>query len=442
MALGNSILFAESSSEYAATSCFILGKYIKNFFIPYPLVYFYGYNQIPVTTFTNWKVILSIVLYLLLFAWAFMSLFYAKNKAMFFAIMFYLFNIALFSHLVVTLPDTMSDRYLFMPSVGLCIFTVLAIGQLFKCSFKVPEIKTEQKETISISSAVNMAKAGKKKRKQKTKNKKTKENNFKLIRNYQTYIYVLPIVLICSVLAVMTYERNKAWKNESTLFSTDMPHLENCARANYYYGNTRYRAYPDAATTREQDKLKEEMLYHFKKAIDITDKSFYAFWHLSRAYMNFAMYDEAYEILQKGYNIYPDEFKSHHLMGMYFYYTQDYETAIEWFEKAKELAIKNQDNYFYLAWSNYKNGEPEKGISIMEKAVESQPEYEGFYNVLGDMYFDYGEFDKGIAALEKLIEMKSDFAPAYHKLINELRDLGQDSKADTYYQKGVENGVF
>ena len=214
-------------------------------------------------------------------------------------------------------------------------------------------------------------------------------------------------LLLCIVLSAMTFDRNKAWKNEATLFSTDMPYLENCARANYYYGNMKYRAYPSAANPTEQDKLKNEMLYRFNKSIEITDNSFYAFWHLTRAYMNFAMYDEAYQTLQKAYKIYPDEFKTHHLMGMYYYYTQDYETAIDWFEKGKKMAIKNQENYYYLAWSYYKNGEAETAIEIMLKAIEIQPEYEGFYNVLSDLYTDYGETEKAVIALEKITDIKN-----------------------------------
>ena len=91
-------------------------------------MYYYGYNQIPLTDWKDLRVYFSILIHLLMLGLAWV--FFQSQRILSFALLFYLLAIAPFSHFFVALPDTMADRFMFTPSLGLCILTVAALNAL------------------------------------------------------------------------------------------------------------------------------------------------------------------------------------------------------------------------------------------------------------------------------------------------------------------------
>lgn len=83
-AVGRETLFIENplveSPNFGATlasAFYWLSHYVRLLIVPYPMAFYYGYNQLPVTTFANPVAVLSLLLHLFLLGYAVYSL---KNR--------------------------------------------------------------------------------------------------------------------------------------------------------------------------------------------------------------------------------------------------------------------------------------------------------------------------------------------------------------------------
>ncbi len=404
--LNNSFFHVYTYPKRMALSFKVLGQYAKNFLLPYPLVYFYGYSQIPLTNFGDWQVILSLILHLLLVFYVLWGLTKTGlHRLGSYTALFYLVSILLCSQLVVYMPDTMADRFYFTPSIAACLAILLLLAGLF-----------------GVNTAINSIS-------EKTKKQAPLKSNS-----------LLTVVLIMAgVYALLTINRNKVWQSNEVLFAADMPHLKNCAKAHYYYGSSLYKKFKNASKE-EQEQLKEPMLYHLQKSTEISDKSYYGYIHLIRAYLGLSKKEEAFAALQRVTALYPNELKSNQLMGMYYYYEKDFDQAIKYLLKAHQKAPKSTEHYFYLAWSYVNNGQTENALLLLEEGSELLPKYEGFYNVMSDIYLREQSYGKAIEALQKLLKINDNFQPAYLKIIDAYHALGEETNAAKYLKLARQKG--
>ncbi len=186
--MDNPYLLATTEQKYA-TIFLILLKYLKLFFIPYPLSYDYGYNEIPYTTFGDCRVLLSISIHIGLIVVCFFS--FKKNPIYAWCILFHLCGIFIVSNFVINIGAPMGERFLYQSSFFLLIALVAVLSNLFK------EISSFQ---------VRAAIAG---------------------------VILLPILLLSFK---VTHARNKVWLVGTTLGLTDVKTVPNSARALAYAG--------------------------------------------------------------------------------------------------------------------------------------------------------------------------------------------------------------
>ncbi|MEL7124509.1 MAG: tetratricopeptide repeat protein, partial [Bacteroidota bacterium] len=161
-----------TAGEKLATIFFTLGKYLLLLFFPHPLSHDYYPRQIDVMTFGNGMVILSLLVYIALGVYALLGI--KKKDPISFAIIYFLATLSIVSNIVFPVGTNMSERFLFMPSVGFC----MAIGVLA----------------------------------------------FRLC-NKGTSFQLLPVYLIVAIslfFSVKTITRNFIWKNNYTLFTNDV----------------------------------------------------------------------------------------------------------------------------------------------------------------------------------------------------------------------------
>ncbi len=116
--LSNPYLYA-TPTQVKATEWFVMGKYIKLLFLPYPLSSDYSYYQITYHNFSDMSVIFSILFYLGIVIWGIRL--FLKKDVLSFAILFFLFNIFMISNFVIDIGATMGERLVFHSSLGLVI---------------------------------------------------------------------------------------------------------------------------------------------------------------------------------------------------------------------------------------------------------------------------------------------------------------------------------
>jgi len=114
--------------ERYATIMFTLGKYVNLLFYPHPLTHDYYPRHVEVMNFGNATVLLSVVMYLTMIIGAFMFL--KKNKIASFSILYFIITLSIVSNIVFPIGTNMSERFMFMPSIGFALFIAAMISKL------------------------------------------------------------------------------------------------------------------------------------------------------------------------------------------------------------------------------------------------------------------------------------------------------------------------
>lgn len=401
--LGNSFFYTSVLSTKLANAFTVLVLYLKNFFYPVTLLYYYGYNQIPVASWHEPLVIFSFLFHLAALGFAIV---YAKKYCeISFGIFYYFITISIYTHLFRTLSDTMADRFLFMPSLGLSILLVFTISSLLKIN--LGPLKAEML----------------------WKNDKT-EPRFTSMR----YI-VLVIILL---LSIKTFTHNKVWKNEETLVMSDMPRLENCSRANGYYADILRKKMASG-----YDRVMEtEMIARYKKSYHISKEAYYSYLGLATYFCGAKRFEEGIVVLDSMIRIYPDQADPNFYLGQAYYQTQQYKKALPYLEKSIELAPEVESSYVTTALAFSKNGEPEKALSTLNTAKKKFGESFFNYEAMSTVYFEQGDMDNATKASLQLLKLGGDAQLIYSSIIGRYQVKKQDSLAARYYKEALSKGLF
>lgn len=105
--------------EWSATNLFSLGYYIKLLLFPYPLTHDYYPRQIGIMNWSDWEVYLSLLIHLALLS--VLVLYKRLDNIYRFSILYYLLSISIVSNIFFPIGTNLSERFLYMPSLGFCI---------------------------------------------------------------------------------------------------------------------------------------------------------------------------------------------------------------------------------------------------------------------------------------------------------------------------------
>ena len=98
------------------TAIKVLGEYLRILLWPAHLSADYSYNQIPLSTWTDLKTILALLIWIAVAAAALFS--YRRARPVFFFIAFFAVTMAPVSNLVILVGSIMAERFLYLPSIG------------------------------------------------------------------------------------------------------------------------------------------------------------------------------------------------------------------------------------------------------------------------------------------------------------------------------------
>jgi len=114
--------------ERYATIMYTLGKYLNLLFYPHPLTHDYYPRHVEVMTWGNATVIFSLIMYLVMTIGGIMYL--KKNKLVSFSILYFLITLSIVSNIVFPIGTNMSERFMFMPSIGFALFIAAMLSKL------------------------------------------------------------------------------------------------------------------------------------------------------------------------------------------------------------------------------------------------------------------------------------------------------------------------
>jgi tetratricopeptide (TPR) repeat protein len=310
-------------------------------------------------TFGDWQVLLSIAVYIGLIA---LILRGVKNRSLIsFGIAFFLITLSIVSNIVFPVGTNMAERFMFMPSLGFCLVAAVLLANL------------AQK---GIEKGVNSQCLG-------------------------------MIVVIVALFSLKTFTRNPVWKDNYTIFTTDIETSPNSAKL--------------------QTSVGGEMIEHFKSSTNEVEKK--------------AKITEAIGHLQKALEIHPTFKNPYLLMGNGYFYLEDFDKALDSYNKGLKLDpnfkdIKTNLGLVYREGGKtigQKQGNLPKSIEFLSKAVEIDPTDVAAMSYLGTAYGMSNQPQNLIDVLTKALAIRYDRQDAINISVA-YRQLGNVAKAVEYEQ--------
>ncbi|MBQ1606783.1 MAG: DUF1736 domain-containing protein, partial [Bacteroidales bacterium] len=372
--LNNPFLNMTGGERYA-TVIYTLLLYLKLLVFPHPLTWDYYPYQIPTMHWTDWQVILSLLLHLGMIVVAIVYLLPKRKSVYSYAIFFYGATLILPSNLLFNVGAFMAERFLFMPSLGFS----LAIAYTFA------EVLPEK---------------------------------FPKRENMWRNVTVAVLGIAALAFSAKTVTRNMDWKDSSTLFAHDVHVSVNSIKGNSSYASDLYTQSEGAekraakchgadslAYIAQRDSIMREAIPYFEKALSFDSLN-------------------SESLVRIG--------------NIYYKLDNDYNTMFKYYKQALHSNPLNRDvwnNTVGVLTYNIDNPEYEKAI-WRDYAVLSPDYYESYYQ-LGEIYYSANpkQNDSAVYYLSKAYSLNtSKFEIPFH-LGMSYGNLGDFAKAKEYLLK-------
>ncbi|MEZ5197432.1 MAG: tetratricopeptide repeat protein [Bacteroidales bacterium] len=376
------------------TGSYILLFYLKKLFIPFPLLYYYGYNMIPILKLPDIRVIFSFLFHGSIFVYAILKL---KQKSIWsFIILFYLISIVMFTNVVRPVMGIVAERFLLTPSIAFSVFLVLVAFLIFKAKINQAYIPVKQLTNIIIF-----------------------------------------ITLILLPFSALTINRNTAWKDQYTLFKADMPYLENSVKANDLYAKEiSNKLETGNYKPSEKQELVNEAFKHYKQVLTLYPDYEVAWNNLATIYSFFlGNNEEAIKCLKKAIEIRPKEDTYYfNLSLLYDMNLKDKKRALKYMKDAYALDPESKDNMNNLARLYAENKFFDSANLINEKLLQLDSLSDIPHINSGNYAIIQGDTINAVRHWEKAVELNPANDQISLWLSRHFNTLGDRTKS-SYYQK-------
>lgn len=331
-------------AQQIATVLITWGVYLKLLFFPHPLTHDYYPHQIAITDFSNPLVWLLLVGSIALVAYGIWKL--KKKTVPSFGILYFIITFSIVSNLLFNVGTFMNERFVFMSSIG---FTLIVGWWLYLLA--TSPIPTLQKSAVGITAVVSL------------------------------------------LFGIKTFTRNFTWKDDFTLFLTDVKTSDNSIKCNISAGGSCLQIWKKSHKERD----KRNAYRYLDKALKLDDHALNAYLLLSEL----AFLDENYELAyQAAYNatlIDPQNPQGQNLLSQ--------ATNMQ---KAHELDPVNK---------LLDEGKVDEAWQEVNKILEKNPNNIVAKNVKGNVLGrGYGRLDDAIKVFEEIVAEQPDFSSAWENM--------------------------
>ncbi|MGM0505102.1 MAG: tetratricopeptide repeat protein [Bacteroidota bacterium] len=359
--MNNSFLGMRLSEKYA-TIFYTLLLYLKLLFFPHPLTYDYYPYHIQAMSWTDIWPVISLVLHLALGIYALTGI--RKKDPVSFGILFYIIALSPMSNILFPIGVFMNERFMFVPSIGF----VLIVGYLI--TQKLPVWIKKQQIIAGL------------------------------------------LVIIFSLYGVKTISRNMVWKDDFTLFTTDVKTSVNSAKSNTSAGGKLIEeALKPGNKTKRNIYLKQAVGY-LRKAIEIHPSYNDALLLMGNAQWElyhqpdslFKYYQRILEHTPKYVRVYDNIFKSE--INQIFDEPERVDENLKLLHQLKKYHPEHYHVNYYLGrlYGRYKH-ELQKSLQYLKKAAKINPGKIEVYKDLGVAYGMSGNFTESAKALNKAVKL-------------------------------------
>lgn len=306
---------------------------LRKLFIPYPLLHDYSFNYLSTVRLASGPGIMLLLLFGALIGVTIWGVY--KRKPWAFGLAFYGITVSPVANVIFLNSTIYGERLLFTPSLGIA-FTVVSLLMLQK----------------------------------------------KLSGQWVRLAYV-PL----AVFAVMSFVRQLDWKDNYTLFSTDVHHLPTSARANHNYATEVYFRYK----TDRQEEYKNEAAFYFTRATDIYPDYLDAWNNKGTLHLFAQEFDLAEQALLKTISIQPNYGKAYFNLAVTYQETQRYQLAADYYQLAIDKGLGSADTYYGLGYALGFLGRKDEARLAFETCLQFDPNYATAYLQIGKIYGEAGQ---------------------------------------------------
>lgn len=364
--LDNFLLQSKDVSVQFATAVKVLGLYLKLFLLPHPLLYDYSLSKIPLASLTDTGFLLSMIIHSALLIFALIKL-QTKNVFAVF-ILLYFISISLFSNVFLKIGVGMAERLMYFPSMAVSVLVAFGLLKLFKERF--------------------------------SSNKNLLNNPTQIFSTHK--LSLLTMVAIAFFFSIKTIARNPDWKDNMTLYTKDLEHLQASTRAHYYLGNEIVKNIAPNEVNTEKQK---------------------------------ALFQQGIKELQAALKIYPSYSEALSQLAVAYYKTADYPNAVKYSESALKLNPNDIITINNLGSSLFQIGKPEEAMVYYQKAIQLNPRYEDGWMNIGSINGMMQKYDEAIDAFNNALAINPKNARAYYFISVTYRNMGNEKSANEFLQK-------
>jgi Flp pilus assembly protein TadD len=365
---------ARDAHNYLITQPYVALLYFKTFFWPTDLSADYDLN--PLTSISDPRFWAGLIFVVLLLTMSILCARFQRTRVIGFGLLWFL--IALLPTSLFPLAEVMNDHRTFLPYVGL----VVALAGLMILLFQT---------RIAALRSVRFG-------------------------------FCSVILLILSVNAYATFQRNKVWKTEETLWHDVTIKSPQNSRGLMNYGNTLmakgdyngaldyfHRALVLAPQYSvlfvnlaiAEDATKHTILaeQHFKEAMRLAPGSPDSYTFYARYLLAHGHSQEADTLIRSALSLSPTDV-----------------TARDLFNQIDRQQTKTPEHYLELSLQNYNEGKYEEAIAAAESALSLKPDYAEALNNICAASNKLGRFEEAAKACEQALRIKPDFDLARNNL--------------------------
>jgi len=399
--MNNPFLNMSFLQQYS-TIFYTLGLYIKLMIYPYPLTFDYYPYHIPIVNPWELKAILPLLFYIGMLVYAVFG--FKKKTIVSYGIWFYLITLSIVSNVFFPIGAFMSERFVFISSLGFMLIIVYVLVN------KLPDFLAKHRTTSMIPVLLT------------------------------TFAGVVLVIY-----SVMTITRNTAWKNEYTLFTTDVNVSQNSAKGNYAAGFAYYSSANLPENAAKKKELLEKSIAYLEKALVIHPKFENVLLFLGNVQYEYNNdYKKSIEYYLRVLEMYPTYEKVFDYVSWMFTNNKEPIPDDYKMEVYSKLYSYNQNRFdvvFNLGFLYLKvKNEPQKAMSYLQKAQQFQPNNSDVYKIMGVAQTRLADYQNAIQNFEKGIQLNPRDSQLYYNLGVMYQQMGDQQKANQFLLKAQQVG--
>lgn len=332
--------------EKLATVMLTWGIYLKLLFIPYPLTHDYYPYHIEIVNFSNPFALISTLIWVSLIVYALLNL--KKKSILSFGILFFLITFSISSNLIVNIGAFMNERFVFIPLLG---FTIVIAYLIIE----------------KLSQIVNK-------------------------KNYPTSIVSTLIIIVSLIFSVQTFSRSFTWKDDYTLFTTDVKTSKNSAKCNVSAGGMIYHKALNENDITIRNEMFKQAINYLETGIKIYPNYIAGLLELGNVYLDSKMYSESkksYERVLKINSKHPNALNNMLALAQRTTVDSNYSYSNVVYQTLLKYEPQKSDYLYSMAINMTELNRIDTAKIILEDIINNTPSYYKAYYKLGEIYGKY-----------------------------------------------------